>query len=125
METKKPSQELLLRLESQTNIWFGSVRQDQRPHLVPVWFIIAEGRIYIGTDPNSVKIKNIRNNPHVVLALEDGTHPVIVEGLAAILDKPYRDIILNGFYKKYEWDINTDTQYHQVVEVRPQKWLSW
>ncbi len=125
MEKQNPSQEQLSRLESQTVIWFASVRPDLRPHLVPVWFIALDGRIYIGTDPRSVKIKNIRNNPRVVLALEDGTHPVIVEGLASILDQPYPETVLKGFFSKYEWDINADPQYHQVVEIMPQKWLGW
>jgi nitroimidazol reductase NimA-like FMN-containing flavoprotein (pyridoxamine 5'-phosphate oxidase superfamily) len=113
------------KLTSAQNIWFGSVRPDCRPHLVPVWFIFHDGKVYISTDPASTKVKNIRTKPQVVLALEDGLHPVICEGQASVISPPYAEVILEEFRLKYEWDITKDTQYHQLVEITPQKWLIW
>lgn len=113
------------KLGSQQNIWFGSVRPDGRPHLSPVWFVWYEEKIYIGTDPKSVKVRNIRQNPQVVLALEDGAHPVICEGAAQIIQPPLSEGLLAAFYTKYEWDLKREEQYNQVVEVTPRKWLSW
>ncbi len=120
-----PSPEAFAKLESQQNLWFCSVRPDGRPHLAPVWFIWHEGKVYISTDPKSVKIGNIQKNPQVAVALEDGNHPVICEGTAQILSSPYPEPLLAAFYSKYEWDIPADQQYHMVVEVTPQKWLVW
>jgi len=120
-----PSTDAIHRLETQANIWFGSVRPDGRPHLAPVWFVWHSGRIYIGTDPKSVKIGNIRNNPRVVLALEDGIHPLICEGTARSLPGALPDDLLAAFQRKYDWDLNSEQQYNQVVEVTPLKWLSW
>ena len=74
--------EIIEKLEKQKNLWFSSVRVDGRPHLVPVWFVWYEGKIFIGTEPKSVKSNNIRGNPKVVVALEDGSKPVICEGIA-------------------------------------------
>jgi hypothetical protein len=68
-------------LEKQANIWFTSVRPDGRPHMVPIWFVYHDEKIFIGIDPASVKSRNIQHNPQVVMALEDGTHPLICEGL--------------------------------------------
>ena len=47
--------EIIEKLEKQKNLWFSSVRVDGRPHLVPVWFVWYEGKIFIGTEPKSVR----------------------------------------------------------------------
>ncbi len=120
-----PNEEVIARLESQQNIWFSSVRPDGRPHLAPVWFVWHAGRIYIGTDPKSVKSRNIRHNPRVTLALEDGTHPVICEGIARPVGRPWPGPLLAAFFKKYEWDMNKEEQYNEVIEITPEKWLAW
>jgi PPOX class probable F420-dependent enzyme len=117
--------EAIAKLETAQNLWFGSVRPDGRPHLTPVWFVWHKDKIYLSTDPKSVKIDNIRLNPQVVAALEDGTHPVICEGTAAILSTPYPEALLAEFFRKYEWDVPADKQYHMVVEITPSKWLTW
>jgi PPOX class probable F420-dependent enzyme len=119
------TEEMITRLESQQNIWFSSVRPDGRPHLAPVWFVWHAGKVYIGTDPKSVKIRNIRRNARVTLALEDGTHPVICEGSARIVEKPWPEPLLAAFFQKYEWDLNKEEQYNAVVEITPEKWLAW
>ncbi len=120
-----PSEEQVARLESQQTIWISSVRPDGRPHLVPVWFVWHAGKIFIGTDPKSVKSSNICRNPRVALALEDGTHPLICEGSARLVERPWPEPLLAAFFKKYEWDMNQEVQYNQVIEISPEKWLAW
>ncbi len=118
-------EEQIAKLESQQNIWFSSVRPDGRPHLAPVWFVWHEGKIYIGTDPKSVKSANIRSNAQVSLALEDGTHPLICEGTVRVVEKPWPDHLLAAFFKKYEWDLMKESQYNHVLEITPVNWLFW
>jgi PPOX class probable F420-dependent enzyme len=119
------SPEAVNRLEKQQVIWFASVRPDGRPHLAPVWFVWHADQFYVGTDPNSVKSHNIQRNRAVVLALEDGVHPLICEGKAQVIIPPFPEDLLAAFYKKYEWDLTKEVQYNQVVEVTPEKWLGW
>lgn len=123
--TAAPPESVIENLESQQNIWFSSVRPSGRPHLAPVWFVWHEDRLYISTDPNSVKRRNVDENPHVVLALEDGTHPVICEGTARHVPAPLPEPLHAAFLRKYEWDVHTDAQYNYVIEVTPVKWLAW
>lgn len=123
--TESLSTENQKRLEEQQVIWLSSIRADGRPHLVPIWFVWHQGKIYLSTEPKSAKARNIRRNPHVALALEDGVHPLICEGTARLVEKPWDELLLAAFFKKYEWDLNTEKQYYQVVEVVPVKWLSW
>ena len=120
-----PPKDAAVRLASEKNIWFATTRQDGRPHLAPVWFVYFEGRLYIGSDPHSVKSRIIAKNPQVALALEGGEHPVICEGTARVLAPPYVPGLLEVFRQKYEWDISTEGQYNQVIEISPRKWLAW
>jgi hypothetical protein len=70
-------------------------------------------------------VRNIHQNPNVVVTLEDGAHPVICEGTARHVSSPLPDLIRAAFMEKYEWDLATETQYHYVVMVTPLKWLIW
>jgi PPOX class probable F420-dependent enzyme len=114
------------RLRRASNIWLATARPDGRPHLVPVWFAWHAGRLYFCTDPESVKAHNIRANPRVVLALEDGSKPVICEGAAeSIDDGAWPEGVAQAFSDKYAWDIATETRYRLLIEVTPRKWLTW
>jgi len=117
--------EAIEKLEKQQTIWFGSVRPDGKPHLTPVWFVWHDGKLYVGIDPNSVKSRNLKKNPWVVLALEDGSHPVICEGMAAFTPPPLTEALTAAFHSKYEWDLTKEAQYNQIVEITPFKWLTW
>ena len=59
----------------------------------------------------------------MTLALEDGTHPLICEGTARLVAAPWTEEIKAAFNKKYEWDLDTESQYNEVIEVTPEKWL--
>ena len=117
--------DVLNKLEHQIVIWIASVRPDDRPHLAPVWFVWHQGKLYISTDPKSVKANNLRQNPRISLALEDGTHPVICEGTAQPVPVPWSVDLLAAFVQKYEWDITKEQRYNDLWEITPHKWLSW
>jgi hypothetical protein len=113
------------RLESEANIWLATVRPDGRPHLTPVWFAWHNGKVYACIEAGSVKARNISQNPRVSLALENGSQPVIGEGVAVLLSPPWPEAVAAIFKAKYDWDITADGQYDTLVEVTPAKWLSW
>ena len=97
------------------NVWFVTVRPDGRPHLVPIWFVVEGEHWYVCTSPTSIKARNIRANPSVALALEDGDHPYVVEGQARPVDATAG--VVQKFKAKYDWDITVDGQYTQLIEV--------
>ena len=114
------------RLQSEHNIWVATVRPDGRPHLTPTWFAWHEGKLYICIDPGSVKARNLSHANYVALALEDGSAPIILEGVARQVDRSDRPQgALDEFKRKYDWDIATDGQYSLLIEVTPDKVLSW
>jgi F420H(2)-dependent biliverdin reductase len=120
-----PPQEARHKLAQAANIWIASVRPDGRPHLTPVWFVYDSLHLYVSIDPDSVKSRNLATNPNLSLALEDGSHPLICEGRAAIVPAPYPPEVVDLFQKKYDWDIRTEGQYSQLMAITPRKWLGW
>jgi PPOX class probable F420-dependent enzyme len=63
----------------------ATVRQDGRPHLVPVWFELDGDDIVFTTGNNSVKATNIRRDPRVCICVDDEAPPfgfVQIEGRA-------------------------------------------
>jgi PPOX class probable F420-dependent enzyme len=78
------------RLRTEIIIWLATVRPDGRPHLVPVWFLWnnSESVVYIFSKPDQ-KIRNLKENPNVVLALNSptGNDVVTLEGTATLLPR--------------------------------------
>lgn len=122
---KAPTPEIISQLEKEKNIWIATVRPDGRPHLVPVWFVWQEGEFYSCISSTSVKYKNILLNGVVSLALEDGSTPVICEGAAQVVERPWPEEIVQEYKRKYDWEINTDAEYDALVRILPKKWLVW
>ena len=108
------------RLQTEQNLWLATVRPTGSPHLVPIWFVWVAGKIYLCTAAESVKVRNLVQNPHVSIALEEGNHPVVIEGLAQPIGAVPKSVI-DAFKKKYDWNISTDSEYTQVVEIEPKR----
>lgn len=111
------------RLEAEQIIWLASVRPTGRPHLIPLWFVWAGGGIYLCVAGDSVKVRNMTANPAVSLALESGRAPIVVEGHATLVARPWPEEVVLGFQRKYDWTITTDTEYDALVVVTPKRWL--
>ncbi len=106
------------RLATERNLWLATVRPNGAPHLVPIWFVWHENKAYLCTSRNSVKAKNIANNPRVEFALEGGDDPVLIQGTARFLDVVSAGIIA-AFQTKFGWDISSDATYNAVIEITP------
>ena len=93
------------RLRQNRILWLGSVRPDGRPHLVYVFFLWDGKHILIFSQPTSQKVRNLQNNPHVTLALDDtreGEDMVILEGTAELLHDPAVNATLPAYAAKYD-----------------------
>jgi len=121
----KPSASALKRLHEEPNIWLATTRPDGRPHLIPLWFVWRRGRLYLCVESRSIKARNIGVEPRVSLALQDGSKPVICEGLARALTEPWPPEVTRAFHKKYDWGIDPKDEYDQLIEVKPTRWLGW
>jgi F420H(2)-dependent biliverdin reductase len=111
------------RLAREQNIWFATVRAGGRPHLVPLWFVWYDGQAYVCIDSSSIKMRNLLANPAVMFALEDGAHPLVIEGRAEVLARPWPPAVIAGFQTKYDWLITADSQYDTLIAVVPSRLL--
>ena len=87
--------------------------------------VFASGRVYICTDPKSVKVRNVRACPQVVAALERGDSPVIVHGAAEVAAKPWPVEVVDSFLSKYDWNIEDRSSDTCLLAIRPSRWLEW
>jgi PPOX class probable F420-dependent enzyme len=84
--------------------WLSTVRSDGRPHSIPVWFLWESVTILIFSKPNNQKIRNLRQNHYVTLALDDtkkGHDMVILEGTAELLGQGDGSVTLQAYGEKY------------------------
>jgi nitroimidazol reductase NimA-like FMN-containing flavoprotein (pyridoxamine 5'-phosphate oxidase superfamily) len=59
-------------LKSQKILRLATISPSGSPHIVPVWYMYARGRFYIGTNTNTEKAKNIKKNPRVSFCIDTG-----------------------------------------------------
>jgi PPOX class probable F420-dependent enzyme len=122
------------RLRSEPIIWLSSVRPDGRPHLVPVWFLWDGSSFLIFSQPKAQKVRNLRHNPQVLVALEaidEGEDVAIFEGRATLLDDPAITPLLPAYVEKYAallQRIKSDpatmaASYTQAIRVIPTRLL--
>ena len=114
------------RLGREHTIWMATMRRDGRPHLVPLWFVWFEAKIYVSTATHTQKYRNLVHNQMVSLSLPDAEKVVIIEGEAHVAGRETVDIVAEYFYDKYEWDFRYDESANwRLVEITPHKILAW
>jgi PPOX class probable F420-dependent enzyme len=117
------------RLRDNVIVWLSSVRPDGRPHLVPVWFLWDGDTVLIFSMPDQ-KIRNLRQNPQVVLALDgtDGGEDIVeIEGEATLLASGELSPTLPDYATKYAaqlqemgWTAEAmGSRYTEAIRIRP------
>jgi PPOX class probable F420-dependent enzyme len=133
--TKTQDAHIDQRLRSDVMIWLNSVRADGRPHSAAVWFLWDGSVFLIFSQPNTQKIRNLRQNTNVLLALDDtknGSDVIQVEGKAELLEGNNEvSATLPAFVEKYGamikgmgWkpeDLAAD--YSQAIRITPTKFV--
>lgn len=74
------------RLSSNLIAWFTTVRDDGQPTTIPVWFLAREDDVLLYTRPGARKLRNLRQHPRAVLALDVtdlGRDNIRIEGTVA------------------------------------------
>jgi len=51
-----------------------TLRSDGTPVALPVWFVVLDERIYVGTPSRTKKVARIRRNPRASFLIESGEH---------------------------------------------------
>ncbi len=84
---KLSQQEIDIYLDEPHIAHMVTVWPDGRPHVAPVWFLEEDGRAFVMTDGNAVKVRNIRRGSTVSLSLATDQRPlkyVVLNGEAQV-----------------------------------------
>jgi PPOX class probable F420-dependent enzyme len=123
-------------LEHEPVVWLSTVRPDGTPHIVPIWFWWDGEALLVFSKPDAQKIRNLRANPSVMLALGDAEEDFdvgLIKGRAELLTVRTVDVLPSAFLSKYAAKIAamhlTATEfaatYNQVVRIVPNVFLGW
>jgi PPOX class probable F420-dependent enzyme len=104
----------------------ATVRPDGSPHLVPVWYTVDGQSLVFSTWLDTVKARNMQQNPRVAVTVSQPADPiffVLLEGAAQFLpDLPAAEKhrLLGQIYARYGESYANDADFSQTVLVRVQ-----
>lgn len=113
-------------------VWLSTVHPDGAPHLVPTWFWWDGETLLFWSRPGAVKVRNLRANPRLMVAVGDAAADFsvgLIEAIAEPVDLPVPD----GFFAKYAAELSEGrldratfaAHYSQAMRVVPTRFLAW
>jgi PPOX class probable F420-dependent enzyme len=123
-------------LESEAVLWLATVGSTGTPALVPVWFWWDGEAVLVASKPDARKVRNIRANPRVMLALGDADADFdvgLIEARAELVEVPAQAVLAAGLERKYRGrmaaiGLTVDefaATYRQVIRIVPTRPLAW
>jgi uncharacterized pyridoxamine 5'-phosphate oxidase family protein len=100
----------------------ATVKREGKPHLSPVDLVAVEGKLFLGTDKNTARFKNLSRNPSITILIAQGwKRQAIIEGTAQFLDleSEQAKMVLEAEQRKLGWTTET------IAELLPEKVLTW
>ena len=88
---------------TETTHWLATVREDGRPHVVPVGATWFEGALYFTTGQGTRKGKNLAGNPHCVISIAIPGYDLVVEGEASRVTDDAKLQRVAGIYQSKGW----------------------
>jgi PPOX class probable F420-dependent enzyme len=119
-------------LETERVAWLSTVQPDGRPHLVPAWFWWDGEALLVWSKPGAVKVRNLRADPRLMLAVGDAGADFSV-GLVEARAELVEAAVPAGFFAKYAADLAAGdldeaafrATYAQAIRIVPSRLLSW
>jgi PPOX class probable F420-dependent enzyme len=81
-----PWPEVERRLTVSHDYWVATVRPDGRPHVMPVWGVWLDGRLWFSSGGRARKARNLAADPRCTMTTDDAQNPVVLDGVAARVD---------------------------------------
>ena len=119
-------------LATEPVVWLSTVRPDGLPHLVPTWFCWDGEALVVFSKPDAVKVRNLRANPRLMVALgrpEEDFSVGLIEAEATLAEAA----VPAQFFAKYadqleEAGLDRATftaTFTQAIRIVPTRFLSW
>lgn len=109
------------RLIDSHDYWLATRWPEGRPHVMPVWGVWMEGALWFSSGRRSRKARNLAADPRCVITTETARDPVVVEGVAELVEKQPAIAAFAGWINaKYESSYPTEFFLgHATFRVRP------
>ena len=97
------------RLDAAHDFWCATVWPDGRPHVMPVWGVRLEGRLWFSSGLRSRKARNLAREPRCTLTTDDARNPVVVEGVAEqVTDRGGIEAFVDAVNAKYGGGVSVE-----------------
>ena len=113
----------------------GTISGDGSVHVVPICYVFDGKAIYIGTEANSKKVKNIRNNNNVTLLVdvyyEDWSRlqSLMIQSRAEIIEKGkefnYARRLLYNKYRQYKKEAPLEEGDSVIIKIKPERVIAY
>jgi PPOX class probable F420-dependent enzyme len=99
------------RLRGAHDYWCATVWPDGRPHVMPVWGVWLDDRLWFSSGVGSRKARNLAADPRCTVTTDDPRDPVVVEGTAERLtDDGTITAFVAAMNAKYDAGMTADFQ---------------
>jgi PPOX class probable F420-dependent enzyme len=126
-------------LETSWRAHVATINADGTPHVVPLSYVMLDGRLTVWTDPRSRKVVNLRRDPRVTCLVEDGAQfaelrAVQLCGRAAVADDPATSLRVGlALFERASGELNDELRAtvaglvpdRVAVTVHPERVVSW
>ena len=115
-----------------------TINADGTPLQTPIWYLYRDGLIYMRTNSQSAKVRNIRRDPRASLCVQDEWPPyrgVTVKGtatvqpkqseLSASMSRHYLGAIAGFFYLQLRTRNEIEEGSDAIVLIEPQRKYGW
>jgi nitroimidazol reductase NimA-like FMN-containing flavoprotein (pyridoxamine 5'-phosphate oxidase superfamily) len=120
-----PWPEIERRLTVSHDYWVATVRPDGRPHVMPVWGVWFDGRLWFSSGLRSRKARNLAAEPRCTITTDQAQDPVVLDGLAEqVVDADGIAAFLAVMNGKYDAGMTAaflDPAVNGTFAVRPQR----
>ncbi len=114
----------------------STVDETGTPHTTPVFYVLMDGEIYVGTQRTRKKFRNIQRNPKVCFTIDTSEPPykgIVIQGTAEVVED---EAIHNRFrealiYRYYGHPDNPGWQYIQslgapvLLRIKAERIFHW
>ena len=111
------------RLTASHDYWVATARPDGAPHVMPVWGVWLDDRVWFSSALSSRKARNLAADPRCTVTTDDARDPVVVDGTAERLtDAGSIAAFVAAVNAKYETGMTVEFQDPEVngtFAVRP------
>lgn len=100
--------------------WLATVRQDGRPHLVPVLAVWVDDAVYFCAGAGTSKARNLADDAHCAIAASGDGVDLVAEGTASqVTDEPTLRRVADAYATVYDWHVTVRRGAFHDVEGAP------